>query len=89
MNNIHNEDYIEIITRLRLARISAGITQKELSEKLNINQSIISKVENCERKIDVLEFFIWTNQLNISWKSIIPNKYLKLGDDNCESGINE
>lgn len=83
MNTIYSEDYIEIITRLRTARNNLGITQQDLANKLNIRQSIISKVENCERKLDIIEFLLWTQALNVSWKKILPRKYLeKMGEEN-------
>lgn len=76
MNNIYNEDYIELVTRLRVARKNNGVTQLELANRLNVHQSFISKVENCERKLDVLEFFEWAKALEVPWKDLILNKYL-------------
>lgn len=76
MSNIHLIDYIEIITRLRTARIKLGLTQKELADRLNISQSVVSKVENCERKLDIIEFFEWSKAIGIPWGKLIPDKYL-------------
>lgn len=82
MKSIYFNEYIEIITRLRTVRIDKGITQSELACKLNTNQSFVSKVENCERRLDIIEFFNWTSALNIDFTTIIPNKYLILKEYN-------
>ena len=39
-------EYIEIGKRIREARLAKGFTQEYLAEKLNIDSSFISKVEN-------------------------------------------
>lgn len=79
MNSLHKQDYIELITRLRVIRKNKKITQSSLAKKLNVTQSMISKVENCERKLDVLEFFEWVNALEIPWETLIPDKYKQKG----------
>lgn len=84
MKSIYTNEYIEIITRLRVMRTHLGVTQSELANKLNVTQSFVSKVENCDRRMDIIEFLNWINALNIDYKDVIPNKYLK----ECE-GVDE
>jgi transcriptional regulator with XRE-family HTH domain len=48
----YNSVVTELIYRLRM---SAGITQQQLSVILNVPQSYISKIETGERRIDLLE----------------------------------
>ena len=36
-------------------RKQAGVTQKQLASKIHLRQNIISKIETCERRIDLLE----------------------------------
>jgi transcriptional regulator with XRE-family HTH domain len=45
-----------LISALREARESAGLTQKEVAKKLRRPQSFVSAYESGDRKIDVLEF---------------------------------
>lgn len=38
------------------ARQSAGLSQYELADRLNVDQSYVSKYESCRRRLDVIEF---------------------------------
>ena len=77
MKIIYDEDYIEIITRLRIIRTSKNITQLDLANKMGKTQSFVSKIESCERRLDVIEFLRWLDTLNISFSDVIPSKYTK------------
>lgn len=37
-------------------RKKAGVTQEEVAERLNRHQSFVSKYENGERRVDLIEF---------------------------------
>ena len=76
MKSIYSDEYINIITNLRNIRISKQITQNELANMLGVNQSFVSKVENRERRLDVVEFLCWIDALNISVTNILPQKYI-------------
>ena len=41
--------------RVRELRTEAGMTQQQLAEKLGVNQSYVSKYEQCQRKLDFIE----------------------------------
>lgn len=56
MKTIHNTRYQALLTLLLEARVEAGLTQKELATKLGRPQSFVSKTENAERRLDVIEF---------------------------------
>ena len=77
MKSIYDEDYIEIITRLRIIRTSKNITQLDLANKMGKTQSFVSKIESCERRLDVIEFLRWLDTLSISFSDVIPSKYTK------------
>lgn len=77
MKSIYDEDYIEIITRLRTKRCNQQITQQDLAQQMGVNQSFISKVESCERRLDVIEFLKWIDSLNLSILEVLPSKYYK------------
>ena len=53
--SIHTNQYKLMVDLLREERISHHLTQEQLASKLNIKQSVISKIETCERRIDFIE----------------------------------
>lgn len=48
-----------LIEELRRVRRQAGMTQAVLASKLGVAQSFVAKVENAERRLDVVEFIRW------------------------------
>lgn len=56
-----------MIALLRSKREAAEITQTQLAERLNLSQTVISKIEICERRLDVIELIDVCNALNISY----------------------
>ncbi len=48
--------YIELIARLAGRRRDLGMTQGQLGAAFGEDQSFISRVERCQRRIDVYEF---------------------------------
>lgn len=79
MKSIYADDYIYIISALRNVRMKKNITQAEMALRLDVNQSLISKVENRERRLDVIEFLSWIDALEIAISDILPQKYYKEG----------
>ncbi len=53
--SIYSNEYEVVTKRLREARESLGLTQSEVSAKLQKPQSYISKIERGERRIDIVE----------------------------------
>lgn len=52
---IYSKKYKEVVGKLKLARIKAGLTQKEVARMINKSQSYLSKIEMGEQRIDVIE----------------------------------
>lgn len=53
---IFNKEYQALVATLIDARTRLGLSQAEVAKFLNMQQSDISKIENLERRLDVLEF---------------------------------
>lgn len=71
MTSIYSNDYQIVIKALRDARIACGITQQEVASAFGRPQSFIAKVENGERRLDVVEFVRLCRLLNIEPASIL------------------
>jgi ribosome-binding protein aMBF1 (putative translation factor) len=56
MKSIHTERYSTLLRALIACRKEKGLSQTELAQRVGRPQSYISKVENAERRLDVIEF---------------------------------
>ena len=74
---VHDSRYIEFISNIRKARKDAGLSQDELGEILNQTQAFISKVETCERRLDVIEAVDWCNALGTELAQLLPTSATK------------
>ncbi|NNP67935.1 helix-turn-helix transcriptional regulator [Acinetobacter sp. Ac_5812] len=71
MSSIHDPRYRKLIQKLIAIRESRKITQVELATSLEKNQSYIAKVENYDRRIDILELYDWLTALNVSIENFL------------------
>jgi transcriptional regulator with XRE-family HTH domain len=53
--SVHTRNYRLFLELLIKARKDAGVTQEQLAKRLNRPQSFVSKCENGERRLDVIE----------------------------------
>ena len=65
--SIHNSSYKAVITLLRQKRTERGVTQEKMAELLQISQATLSKIETCERRLDIIELRQFCRVLNISF----------------------
>ena len=70
MKTIHRDEYKKLIEKLITARKNAGLTQQSLADELKKPQSYVSKYENCERRLDALEFIEIAKILEVDTKNI-------------------
>jgi transcriptional regulator with XRE-family HTH domain len=55
LTSVHDPEYRRIIKKLRDARKAAGLSQAQAGKALGKPHSFVSKCEQGERRIDVLE----------------------------------
>lgn len=56
MKSVHTDRYSLFLRELVSARKRAGLTQQDLASRLGRPQSYVSKYEQGERRLDVIEF---------------------------------
>ena len=52
---IYTPEYEELVSRLKAARQRANLTQKQVAEKMGFTQSLISKIESGQYRVDVIQ----------------------------------
>ncbi len=65
--SIHSRLYHQVVARLRSKREEKGVTQTQLAELLNVKQAFISKIETCERRLDIIELHSICQVLGVSF----------------------
>lgn len=55
MSDIYSKRYQKFLKRLRKARKESALTQVEAADALEKPQSYVSKCENGERRVDIIE----------------------------------
>ena len=55
MKGIADDAQEKLRNLLRQIRVDAGVTQAELAGRLGVPQSVVSKYESGERRLDILE----------------------------------
>lgn len=72
-SSIFEETYKLMIQRLVVARKKSRLTQAEAAKKLGKSQSMISKLESCERRVDVLELAELASLYNVSLDLVLSD----------------
>lgn len=67
-----------MIALLRSKREAIGMTQNQLAGKLGISQTVVSKIETCERRLDIIELIDVCNAINISFEDFFNELNAKL-----------
>lgn len=70
---LHSSEYQMLTGWLKTQREAKGLSMRELADKMDIPHSFIGKVEQRERKLDVIEYIAYCEALGIS-----PTEGIKL-----------
>ncbi len=83
---IHAAEYQDLIAWLKSCREKKGMSMRELAVQLDVPHSWIAKVEQNERRLDILEYVRLCNSLNVNpdkgltrIKSALKNRKNKVG----------
>jgi transcriptional regulator with XRE-family HTH domain len=69
-----NPHYLEFAARVRALRVSLGLSQAELAKRLRKPQSYLSKIESCERRVDVIEALSICGALGVTLDILLPKE---------------
>ena len=82
MPSIYPNDYREVIAALVRARKAKRITQVQLAAAMRVPQSLISKAERCERRLDIVELMHLCELLDVPISSILSTIRLRFSPVN-------
>ncbi len=63
---IQSEPYRLLIQWLKTARLQRGLTMRDLAARLKVPHTWIGKIEQCERRVDVCEFYQLCDALELN-----------------------
>jgi transcriptional regulator with XRE-family HTH domain len=69
--SIHSAPYVLLRDRLKAGRIASGLTQIELSLRLERPQSYVAKYEGGDRRLDVVELIDICRVIGIDAQALI------------------
>ncbi|MCW3479959.1 helix-turn-helix domain-containing protein [Neisseriaceae bacterium JH1-16] len=72
MKTIHDDRYRALIKLLVTEREQREMTQITLAQRLSHPQSYVAKVENLERRLDVIELADWLSALGVE-----PSEFMR------------
>lgn len=75
-----NREYSTLCNLLYAYRIQAGLKQVEVAKKIGMPQSHISKIENGERKIDLVELSRLCEVYNITLSEFVEKFQKKVNE---------
>ncbi len=76
MSSIHDQRYQRLIHSLITIRESKKITQVEVATCLQKPQSYVAKVENLDRRIDIIELIDWVRVLDLNVIEVLESSEL-------------
>lgn len=66
-----SSEYETFLSMLKQSRLDQGLSQVELAERLGVNQSVVSKNERGERRMDVLELREWCVAVRVPFPGFV------------------
>ena len=79
---IYSDAYSEFLMQLRATRIEKRVTQTELAQRLGTTQSVISKCERGERRIDLVEARSFCEALGVDFVDFVTTLHNNLIQSN-------
>jgi transcriptional regulator with XRE-family HTH domain len=78
VKSIHDAAYLALVECLRDERVTAGLTQADLANRVGADQSYVSKYERAERRLDVIEVRTICRALGLSLTEFVRKFEQKL-----------
>lgn len=73
-------EYRTAIDAIKTARIEQGLSQRELARRLGKHPSFVNKIEQLERRLDVLEFIAIARAMDVTEAALLRQLTAALPD---------
>lgn len=70
---VHSSAYALFLNLLKAHREGQGLTQLAIAARMGTTQTFVSKCERGERRLDVVELYLWCNALGISMGAFVQS----------------
>ena len=77
--SIYSREYEAALRLLRDIRNETGITQVELAKRLRLTQSLVSKIERGDRRLDIIELRSFCRAIGIGLTDFVSRLECELG----------
>lgn len=77
--SLYAGDYRVLLVHLREVRVQSGVTQVQMADRLGTTQSLVSKCERGERRLDAIELRRWVMELGLSFPDFVAEFEARLG----------
>jgi hypothetical protein len=67
--SLYSRHYRDLLVQLRQLRQRQGLRQADLAMRLGRAQSLVSRVESGERRLDVIELWVWLQALDTDFNA--------------------
>ncbi len=85
LKSLHTRQYALLLQELRAARAAAGLSQIALAERLDMQQSDVSKCERGTRRLDVVELRQWGQALGVGLVELVQRLDERIAADEALS----
>ncbi len=65
IKTIHSKAYKQLVAWLKDSREEKGLTIRQFAKQISVHHSIVWNIENAERRLDVMEYVHYCQQLGI------------------------
>jgi transcriptional regulator with XRE-family HTH domain len=73
LSDVYKEQYSAFLERFRQARIESGLSQEEVADRLGVSQSLVSRAESGDRRIDIIELQAFAEIYRKSLNFFLPH----------------
>lgn len=84
--SIHDSLYRALVEGLRAARQRSGLRQEDVADAIGMTQSMYSKVERSERRVDLLEFVLIARAISVDPARLLKGMLADAEDAQVASG---